>query len=95
MALGKAARNLGISPKLAETVYRSYWAFIRNYAESLSIRTMTEEEFNESTTNFNSPYIGKLYVDYNKIENYKRQLKRYENVRSEKNKASGLSDTGD
>lgn len=95
LALRQAARNLSISSKLAEIVYRSYWAFIRDYAESQPIRTLSEEEFKEATTNFNIPYIGKLYVDYDKIEKYKRQLKRYENARAKKNKASRQSSVGD
>ena len=76
-------------------VYRSYWGFIRDYAENLPVRTMTEEEFKEATTNFNIPYIGKLYVDYNKIKKYKRQLKKYENVRNQKNQASRQSSVSD
>ena len=95
LALKQAARNLSISPKLAELVYRSYWGFIRDYVENLHIRTLSEEEFKEVTTNFNIPYIGKLYVDYDKIEKYKRQLKRYENGRVKKNQASRQSSISD
>ena len=95
LALKQVARNLNISHKLAETVYRSYWSFIRDYVENLHIRTLNKEEFKEVTTNFNIPYIGKLYVDYDKIEKYKRQLKKYENVRVKKNQASRQSSAGD
>lgn len=56
---------------------------------------MTEEEFRKATTNFNIPYIGKLYVSYDKIEKYKRQLKNYQNVRTKKDQACRQSGTGD
>lgn len=94
-ALRQTARVLSISPKLAEKVYQSYWGFIRDYVENLHIRTMTEEEFNSVTTNFNIPYIGKLYVDYDRIRKYQVQLKKYQDGRTKKNQAnrqSGVSD---
>ena len=56
---------------------------------------MSEEEFNSTTTNFNIPYIGKLYADYNKVIKYKQRLKQYENVKSEENKANRLSSVSD
>ena len=95
LALRQAARNLSISPKVAEQVYKSYWGFIRDYVDNLHIRTLTEEEFKQQTTNFNIPYIGKLYVDYDKIRKYQRQLKIYNDVRNQRNQAnrqSGVSD---
>lgn len=94
-ALRQAAKNLSTDYKLVETVYRSYWGFIREYIESLSIKKMTEEESEKTTTNINIPYIGKLYVDYGKIENYKWKLKKYEDAKIKKNKANRLSGTGD
>lgn len=95
LALRQAARNLSISSKQAELIYKSYWGFIRDYAENLSIRNLTEEEFKEVTTNFNIPYIGKLYVNYDKIEKYQRQLKRYQNARDKENQANRQSSVSD
>lgn len=95
LAIKKVAKELCIPYNTAELIYKSYWAFVRNYIEDLPIRKMSEEEFNKETTNFNIPYIGKLYVDYSKIEKYKRQLKRYEDARDKKNQANRLSSISD
>ena len=91
----QTARKLSISPKQAEAIYSSYWKYIRETIESLPVRNMTEEEFEAATTNFNIPYIGKLYVEYGKIKNYQRQLKRYQDARSKENQANRQSDTSD
>ena len=56
---------------------------------------MSEEEFNSTTTNFNIPYIGKLYADYNKVIKYKQRLKQYENAKGKENKANRLSSVSD
>ena len=53
------------------------------------------EEFNSVDTNFNIPYIGKLYVGIEKIEKYKRKKENYENVKNKRNKANGLSSVSD
>jgi 23S rRNA U2552 (ribose-2'-O)-methylase RlmE/FtsJ len=51
---------------------------------------MDVEEFQSVDTNFNLPYIGKLYVGTEKLEKYKRLKKIYENVKNKRNKASRL-----
>ena len=86
-ALRQSARKLSIDVKLVEQVYRSYWRFIREQIESLPLRTMTKEEFDLVDHNFNLPYIGKIYVDYEKIEKYRRHLKYIQDVKSKENKA--------
>lgn len=84
LALKQASRNLNVDVKLVEKVYKSYWGFIRDRIESLPLKTMTEEEFSSVDHNFNIPFIGKLYVDYEKIEKYNRQLKFYQDVKAKK-----------
>ncbi len=95
LALRKAARNLSVDQKLVEVVYKSYWQFIKNHIASLPLRTMEREEFDSTVANFNLPYLGKLYASYDKVEKYKRQLKFYQNVKAEKDKASRQSGSCD
>lgn len=90
-ALRQAARNLSIDYRVAERVYYSYFKFIRQHIESLPLKTQDEVD---EDTNFNIPYIGKLYVDKELIQKYKRQLKFYEDVKDKKNKADRQPGTG-
>ena len=84
-----------MDPKLVESVYKSYWLFIRNHIASLPLREMGKEEFDSTVTNFNLPYLGKLYASYDKVEKYKRQLKFYQDVKAKENKANRLSGSCD
>ena len=59
------------------------------------MKTMTREEFDSVDHNFNIPYIGKLYGDYDKVEKLRRQLKYYQDVKAKKSKADRLSGIGD
>lgn len=87
-ATGQAARELGINPALAFLVYKSYWKFVRETIASLDLENMSEEDFSKVATNFNIPYIGKLYTGYDKIEKYRRKIKYLENhVKVKGNKA--------
>ena len=95
LAIRKTARELSVDQKLVELVYKSYWYFIKEHISSLSLKDISQEEFDSTVTNFNLPYIGKLYVDYEKIEKYRRQLKFYEDVKAKRNKASRLSSISD
>ena len=36
---------------------------------------MDEEDFKRVSTNFNIPYIGKLFTGYEKVQKYKRKVK--------------------
>lgn len=83
LALRQTARNLSIPHDLVEKIYRSYWSFIKHTASGLPLKDGVEEELSVPT-NFNIPYIGKLYVDYDKIRKYNNQLKFYQNVKSKK-----------
>ena len=87
--LEKAARKLGISPKDASLIYRSYWRFVHDTATS-----MTPENVEEGTFCFSIPYIGKLYTGADKVEAYKRKLEYYrKNVKDKKSEADIPSDT--
>lgn len=63
----KAARELGIPYKDVQAIYSSYWKFIKCSISDLELEGMDEEGFNNTDTNFNIPFIGKLYTNYNKV----------------------------
>jgi hypothetical protein len=89
-AVKQVARKLCVDQKLVEQVYRSYWRFIKEHISSLNLRNIDKEEFDSIVTNFNIPYIGKLYVGYGRVEKYKKQFKKKRNDKVEENQANGL-----
>ena len=89
-AVKQVARKLSVDQKLVEQVYRSYWRFIKEHISSLNLRNINQEEFDSIVTNFNIPYIGKLYVGYGRVEKYKKQFKKKRNDKVEENQANGL-----
>ena len=94
-AIGQASRNLSVDRKLVEAVYKSYWRFIKEHVSSYTLKEMSQEEFDETVTNFNIPYLGKLYVKSDKLEKYNNQLNYYKNVKAKKNQADRLSGVSD
>ena len=95
IALTKVARKLSVDPKIVDSVYRSYWKFIKEHISSMTLEDMTQEEFDSVDTNFSLPYIGKLYVDYEKIIRYNNYKKYIENVKAEKSKANRMPSISD
>jgi hypothetical protein len=86
-AINKVSRELCIDKKVVEAVYKSYWKFIKQNIEALSLEGLTKEECNILPTNFNLPHLGKLYMEYDKIDKYKRKEKFIKNVETKENKA--------
>lgn len=84
-AYRKASVQLGIPEKTIELIYRSYWGFIKNHLRELNLQSMTKDDFKTIPTNFNIPYIGKLYTNYEKKLSIKRKL---EHVRVKENQAN-------
>jgi hypothetical protein len=89
-AVKQVARKLSVDQKLVEQVYRSYWRFIKEHISSLNLRNIDKEKFDSIVTNFNIPYIGKLYTGYGRVEKYKKQFKKKRNDKVEENQANGL-----
>lgn len=90
------ARKLGIDPKIVSLIYKSYWKFIKDTIHDLDIENMSEEDFKNITTNFNIPYIGKLYTNYEKLQKYNRKIKFLENnVEVKRNQTPIQSGSGD
>lgn len=94
-ALKKASKKLNVNQKTVELVYRSYWKFVKEHVSSMILKDMSQEEFDAVVTNFNIPYIGKLYVVYDRIEKYKQKQKFYQDAEDKKNKANRLSSVSD
>ena len=96
LAIRKVSRKLSVDQKLVEQVYKSYWMFIKEHISSLPLRELSQEEYDSTVSNVNLPYLGKLYVDYNKLGKYKeRREKLYKDVEvkeSEADRLSGVSD---
>ena len=95
LALRKVARNLSVDYKLVEQVYKSYWFFIKEHISSLPLRDLSQEEYDSTISNINLPFLGKLYVDYNKLAKYQEQRKLYRDVKAEESEANRLSSTSD
>ena len=95
LALRKTARNLSVDQKLVEQVYKSYWLFIKEHISSLPLRDLSQEEYDSTVSNVNLPFLGKLYVDYNKLANYHRERKLYKDVKTEESEANRLPSTSD
>lgn len=94
-AINKVSRELCIDKKIVEAVYKSYWKFIKQNIEALSLEGLTKEECNRLPTNFNLPHLGKLYMEYDKIDKYKRKEKFIKNVETKENKADRESGSSD
>lgn len=79
----KAAVELNLPPKYVWEVYKSYWMFVRNYISSLDVKTITtEEEFNKLRTNINIPSLGKFHLDWNRLENKRKENERHKNFKT-------------
>lgn len=94
-AFKKASLRLGIPYKDVQLVYSCFWKFIKETLSSLDIEHMTEEDFKTIAVNFNIPYIGKLYTEYNKVEKHKRKKEFTEHVRVKKDQACIQPGSGD
>ena len=70
----KAALELDLPPKYVWEVYKSYWMFIRHYITSLNIKEIdNEKDFNKIRTSVNVPSLGKFHLDWNRIENKRKE----------------------
>lgn len=75
----KAATKLNLPPKYVWEVYKSYWMFIRHYITSLNLKDINEEDFSKLRTNINIPSLGKFHLDWERIENKRKENERYKN----------------
>lgn len=60
--------------KLIANTYTAFWRFIKENIEALPLKEdLSETEFNKYKKNFNLPYIGKLYCNYEDWEKTKER----------------------
>ena len=95
LALKKVARDLSVDQKLVEQVYKSYWLFIKEHISSLPLRDLSQEEYDSTVSNVNLPFLGKLYVDYNRLAKYHKERELYKDVKTKESKANRLSSISD
>lgn len=69
------ARKYNLPESVVEDIFNSQFKFYREKIESIPINDIyTEEEFNKNKTIFYFKYIGKFYLNWKKIEHFKKQL---------------------
>lgn len=69
----EVAQKLGISPQLVLNTYKAFWRQIKTNIEALPLKEeINEEDFKSYKTNYNIPYIGKLYCNYEDLERAKK-----------------------
>ena len=61
----EVSSKLGLPRQVVLNTYKSFWEFIKGKIEELPLKEdLTEEDFNDLKVNFNLPYIGKIYCNY-------------------------------
>ncbi len=72
----EASRQLNLPKDFVNTVYKSFWQFIKYHIEHLPLdEDLSEEQFNSLRTNFNVPSLGKMYCIYDKYKIIKEKYK--------------------
>ena len=92
-----------VTEKQALEAIKAPMRFIREKTKEINLGDdVTKEEFEELTYNFNIPFIGKLYANYNNHKRYidvkrKRNKEELENARSTEEQGGGSieGDVGD
>jgi hypothetical protein len=83
--IDKVSEELGLPRQLVDRTYKSYWRYIKNQIQELSLKdNISEDEFNKLSTNFNIPSLGKLYVTWDRLVGVKKRYKLIKQIR-EKN----------
>lgn len=83
--IDKVSEELELPRQLIDRTYKSYWRYIKNQIQELSLKdNISEEEFNKLSTNFNIPSLGKLYVTWDRLVGVKKRYKLIKQIR-EKN----------
>jgi hypothetical protein len=83
--IDKVSEELGLPRQLVDRTYKSYWRYIKNQIQELSLKdNISEEEFNKLSTNFNIPSLGKLYVTWDRLVGVKKRYKLIKQIREKK-----------
>lgn len=79
----EVARKHNLPESVVEEIFNSQYKFYKNTMNSLPIKTIeTEEEFNELKTIFYFKYIGKFFINWNKVKKIKEIIKN-KNIKEE------------
>jgi hypothetical protein len=85
----KTATDYNLPVDTVKDIYYSYWQFIRKKITELPLSEVDEEQFKSLRTNFNIPFIGKLYTGYDIITKHRKQLNYYiSHVKVKKNQTN-------
>lgn len=81
-AVAEVAESLGLSKRLVDRAYRSYWKVVREHISSLPLKEdLTDEQFAQLQPNVNIPSIGKLYVTAEKYRWFKDKFEQLKQIR--------------
>ena len=84
--VAEVADSLGLSKRLVDRAYRSYWRVVREHISSLPLKEdLSDEEFAKLQPNVNIPSIGKLYVTAEKYRWLKDKFKQIRQIRENRN----------
>ena len=74
--ISKVSQEMGLLPEVVDTVYKSYWKFIKQTIQSLPLKDdISEEDFTKLRTNFNIPSLGKLTCTFDRMMGIKKRFK--------------------
>jgi hypothetical protein len=68
----KVAKELNLPEPLVKETYNSYWKFVKDTIENIPIKSNFEKE--DYNISFNIPFIGKLYLDNDKLKQIHKRI---------------------
>lgn len=83
--IGKVSKEMNIPVEVVNRAYKSYWKFMKQTIQSLSLKDdINEEEFAKLRTNFNIPSLGKMTCTYERMLGVKERFKHLKELRNAK-----------
>jgi len=75
----EVARQLNLPESVVEEVFNNQFKFYKEKVEELPIKEIqTEEEFNKLKTTFYFKHIGKMFINWRKVEKIKKNIEKHE-----------------
>ena len=64
----EVSKELNLPFNIVDKTYKAYWYFIKQSIQQLPLKDIeTEQEFNQLSTNFNVPSLGKLACTHDRM----------------------------